>query len=130
VRYRLSGEPVFLTMCHCSECQRQSGSAFGMSMRVRRADIALTKGELKRFVRIADNGNPVGLCFCADCGCRIWHEPVEAGFVHIKPGTLDDTSLLQPRYESWTKRKHPWLHFDGIELSFETMPPSNSRTQL
>lgn len=127
IRYRLSGEPVFLTICHCSECQRQSGSAFGMSLRMRRGDVAVTKGELKRWTRIADNGNPVGLAFCSECGTRIWHEPADAQFLHIKPGTLDDTSQLHPRYESWTKRKHPWLHYDGIEMSFETMPPPRAR---
>jgi len=123
VRYRITGEPVFLTLCHCSECQRQSGSAFGMSMRVRRADVTLTRGELKHWVRTADSGNRVGLCFCAECGVRIWHEPSEAEFVHLKAGTLDDTSILKPQYEGWVKRKHAWLHCDGIRMSFETMPP-------
>lgn len=127
VRYQLTGEPVFLTICHCSECQRASGSAFGMSMRVRRVDIALVRGELKRWTRIADSGNPVGLAFCANCGTRIWHEPSGTEFIHLKPGTLDDTSQLRPKYEGWTRRKHPWLHYDGIELSFETMPPPRGR---
>jgi hypothetical protein len=123
VRYRLSGEPVFLTICHCSECQRQSGSAFGMSMRMRRSDVAVIQGELKHWERGADNGNTVGLAFCGQCGTRIWHEPMEREFVHIKPGTLDDTSSLAPRYQSYTLRKHDWLELSGIELSFETMPP-------
>jgi hypothetical protein len=128
VRYRLTGEPVFLTICHCSECQRQSGSAFGMSLRMRRADVEVTKGELKRWTRIADNGNPVGLCFCGDCGTRIWHEPAEPNFVHIKPGTLDDTSGLKPRYQSYTTRQHAWVKLDGIEMSFERMPPVRGKT--
>ncbi|HVY89277.1 MAG TPA: GFA family protein [Hyphomonadaceae bacterium] len=122
VRYRLTGEPVFLTICHCTECQRQSGSAFGMSMRMRREDVTVTRGELKSWTRIADNGNAVGLAFCANCGTRIWHEPAEPGFVHIKPGTLDDTSQLRPRYQSYTVRQHDWVKLDGIEMSFETMP--------
>jgi hypothetical protein len=123
VRYRVAGQPIFLTCCHCLECQRASGSAFGMSLRLKRTDIALTKGELKRYVRTADSGQPVGLCFCVDCGCRIWHEPSETEFVHLKPGTLDDPSVLKPQYEGWKKRKHAWLHLDNIIAGFDTVPP-------
>lgn len=129
VRYRLTGEPVFLTICHCTECQRQSGSAFGMSLRMRREDVTLTRGDLKSWTRIADNGNPVGLFFCATCGTRIWHEPAEHGFVHVKPGTLDDTSQLRPRYQSYTIRKHDWLDVTGIDMSFETMPAPGGKVQ-
>jgi len=130
IRYRLNGEPVFLTVCHCSECKRQSGSAFGMSLRMRWSDVAVT-GETKRWTRQADSGAVVVCAFCPICGTRVWHEPSEApGFVHIKPGTLDDFSALAPKYESWTLRKSPWLHFDGIEASFEKMPEPSRREQL
>ena len=39
VRYRLIGEPIFLAVCHCTDCKHQSGSAFGMSLRMRKADV-------------------------------------------------------------------------------------------
>src|SRR6185503_6909117 len=58
IRYRLTGEPVFLTICHCGECKRQSGSAFGMSMRMRWSDVEIT-GQPKRWVRPADSGATV-----------------------------------------------------------------------
>lgn len=122
IRYRLAGEPVFLTVCHCSECKRQSGSAFGMSLRMRWSDVETSGAKPKRWTRIADNGAPVVCAFCETCGTRVWHEPDAPGFVHIKPGTLDDFSTLAPKYESWTERKSPWLHFDGIEAAFERMP--------
>ena len=130
IRYRLNGEPVFLTVCHCSECKRQSGSAFGMSLRMAWSDVAIT-GEPRRWTRQAESGAVVVCAFCPICGTRVWHEPSEApGFVHIKPGTLDDFSALAPKYESWTLRKSSWLHFDGIEASFEKMPPASRREQL
>jgi hypothetical protein len=129
IRYRLNGEPVFLTICHCSECKRQSGSAFGMSLRMRRSDVEVT-GEPRRWTRSSDSGNPVVCAFCETCGTRVWHEPAVPGFVHIKPGTLDDFSTLAPSYESWTVRKSPWLRFDGIVASFERMPqPRNQEAE-
>jgi hypothetical protein len=53
----------------------------------------------------------------------MWHEPAGSGFLHIKPGTLDDSSKLAPRYEGWTKRKAPWLTIDGLKVSHYTQPP-------
>ncbi len=49
VRYRLEGPAGPLSVCHCRGCQRQSGSAFGMSLAVEPADFVLTAGSLKNF---------------------------------------------------------------------------------
>lgn len=128
VRYRVTGEPLYLTICHCLECQRQSGSAFAMSLRLRAADVQLIHGEPKTWTRPSDVGGPVACRFCATCGTRVWHEPsTPPGFIHIKSGTLDDPSQLAPQYESWTIRKHPWLAIAGLDTSFETQPPRRER---
>ena len=58
VRYTLTQDPVRLYACHCTECQRQSGSAFSMTMLVNEDGIDVT-GTLKEFVRISDKGNSV-----------------------------------------------------------------------
>jgi hypothetical protein len=124
IRYRITGEPVWLTVCHCNECKRQSGGAFGMSLRMREADVKLICGEPKRWVRPSDNAGPVICHFCGTCGTRLLHERAGSGFLRIKPGTLDDPSQLSPRFEGWTKRKAPWLTIEGLEASFEGQPPS------
>ena len=123
VRYRIVGKPLWLTVCHCNECKRQSGGAFGMSLRLREPDVALICGAPKRWTRPADGGGEVACAFCATCGTRLWHEPVGSGFMHIKPGTLDEPSQVPPRYEAWTRRKAPWLSIDGLDRSFEGQPP-------
>jgi hypothetical protein len=90
LRYLLTAEPVRVVACHCKECQRQSGSAFGLSMLVKRDSLSVT-GPTKRFTRVADSGNPNTGVFCPECGVRIYHVP---GYVQnmlvLKPGTLDD----------------------------------------
>jgi hypothetical protein len=129
VRYRITGAPVWLTVCHCNECKRQSGGAFGMSLRMRGADVTVVSGEPKRWTRSSDSGRLVICAFCGICGTRVWHEPAGSGFLHIKPGTLDEPSQLAPRFEAWTKRKAPWLTIDGLELSLEGQsPPGPPRT--
>jgi hypothetical protein len=93
VRYRLEGEPLGLGVCHCTECQKQSGSAFGMSLVVPEDAFRLLSGELKSFSVVCDSGRTKQCAFCPECGTRIHHRVFEAA-LSIKPGTLDDTSWL------------------------------------
>jgi hypothetical protein len=115
VRYVLTTEPIRVAACHCKECQRQSGSAFGMSMPVKRDGLTVT-GPTKKFSRIADSGNAVTGVFCADCGVRIYHALDTAqDVVALKPGTLDDTGWLQPSHFIWMKSAQGWVPVpDGV----------------
>jgi hypothetical protein len=128
IRYRLTGEPVWLAVCHCNDCKMQSGGAFGMSLRMHEVDVKLISGEPKCWTRPSDSGRLKKCYFCGTCGIRLWHEPAGSGFLHIKPGTLDDPSQLAPRSGGWTKRKAPWLTIDGLKTSYNTQPARKSIT--
>jgi hypothetical protein len=92
------------------ECQRQSGSAFGMSVIVPEAGFSLVQGTLKKWVRSSDSGRPVSCYFCPECGTRIYHQsPAYAGYVNVKAGVFDDTRWLKPSTSIWMARKQPWL---------------------
>jgi hypothetical protein len=109
VRYVLTNEPMRLVACHCKECQRQSGSAFGMSMLVKKDSLTVT-GLTKQFTRIADSGNENTGVFCPDCGVRIYHAPkFVQDVLSLKPGTLDDTSWLRPEHFIWMKSAQGWV---------------------
>jgi hypothetical protein len=112
VRYRIDAEPLRLAVCHCTDCQRQSGSAFGMSLLVASDSFRLLKGRLKTFSVVCDSGRTKHCAFCPDCGTRIYHQIVER-VVSVKPGTLDDTSWLAPAAHYWTGRKQPWFEIAG-----------------
>lgn len=118
VRYRVEGRPLTLAVCHCTECQRQSGSAFGMSLMVPSETFRLTAGSLSRFTTVCDSGRTKECAFCALCGTRIYHRVLET-VLSIKPGTLDDTSWLDPDAHYWTKRKQPWVAIPEGVRSFE-----------
>ena len=109
VRYVLTTEPIRLVACHCKECQRQSGSAFGMSMPVAKDSLTVT-GPTKQFTRIADSGNEVAGVFCPECGVRIYHVLKSVQDVlSLKPGTLDDTSWLRAGHFVWMKSAQGWV---------------------
>ena len=122
IRYRLSGEAIALSVCHCTECQRQSGSAFGMSL-IMPKDACHIVGTLKTFTRSSESGRPVTCAFCPECGTRIYHEPRYLdGVLNFKPGTLDDTSALRPSLEVWTTRKQAWIELPADLRSYEGQP--------
>jgi hypothetical protein len=104
-----------VNVCHCSECQRQSGSAFGMSMMVPQANLVV-EGTLKSFTRSSASGRPLSCHFCPECGTRIYHVPSYAhGVLNVKPGTLDDPSWLRPGTHFWTSSRQPWVTLpDGV----------------
>lgn len=127
LRYRINGEPLTLYACHCTECQSQSASAFGLSLWVRRSDLEILSGDLKVWDRPADSGKRTYCSFCPNCGSRIHHAgTLESEVVSMKAGSLDDTSGLRPVGHIWVRSKQPWVAIDrGPDaLVFEKEPPS------
>ena len=121
--YRVEGEPVAVGICHCTQCQKQSGSAFGMSCIVQKEAFRLLSGSPKTFTRTSDSGRPVACAFCPDCGTRIYHETRWLdGVLNIKPGTFDDTSFLRPQAQIWTAKKQGWVELPSEIRSFEGQP--------
>jgi hypothetical protein len=106
VRYECAGEPFGLFVCHCSECRKQSGSAFGMSLPIPRSGFRITKGEARFWTRFGDSGRPIRCAFCSDCGTRLWDEP-EPEIVVIKAGSLDEPVDMAKAIHIWTSRKMP-----------------------
>ena len=110
VAYKVTAEPDMLIVCHCTDCQKQSGSAFGLVMVVPEGGFELTRGAVKTFDGVAASGKAKQGAFCPDCGCRIYHKnEARPGKISIRAGTLDDTSGLQPQAHIWTKSKQPWV---------------------
>ena len=123
VRYALAAAAMPPVICHCTECQKQTASAFGMTLPVLRRDLELLSGELKEWRRRADSGRSLACFFCPDCGTRVYHSSsMGPEYWHLKPGTLDDTSWLEPVAQVWTKSAQPWLRLAKDLASFPGQP--------
>jgi hypothetical protein len=108
VRYASEGEPLGLYVCHCRECQKQSASAFGMSLTVPRAGFRVVSGTPHSWTRPADSGARIACFFCPTCGSRLWHEKDAASaYLNIKPGSLDEPIDVSQAIHVWTSRKLP-----------------------
>lgn len=122
VRYLVSGKPLAVVVCHCKSCQRQSGSAFGMSMLFAPDQFVCESNELSSYQRTADSGATMHRHFCRTCGTTIFTRKPNASYVILKPGTLDDTSEVRPTIQLWTRRKQSWLQLPQLQ-GFEEQPP-------
>ena len=125
IRYQITGDPQTLYACHCLDCQKQSSSAFGLSLWVLPNDFKLLSGELSFWSTLADDGTEKRCAFCDQCGSRIYHAFDDGSPFSIKAGSLDDTTWLEPVAHIWTKRAHNWLDLQRSgNPCYETEPES------
>lgn len=125
VTYRCDAEPLGSAICHCTDCQRQTGAPFSLALVVPRTALEITGDSVARFETINEvNGKPRERLFCSNCGSPIVSLPSELPDVAaLKAGTLDEPVVDQPKFEIWCRSKQPWLELGGPERTrFETVP--------
>ena len=112
VRYEISGEPLAVVICHCKNCQKQSGSTFSINIIGQSEQIEI-QGNLSTYADTNDSGDPVNRNFCENCGSPIFSEVLSQGnLIALKVGTLDDTSDIEPQTQFWCISKQNWLSLD------------------
>ncbi len=113
VTYRCDGEAMATLLCHCTDCQRQTGTAFSIVVGVDRESLHI-EGQLGTFTTIGeDTGEAVKRQFCVSCGSPIVSLPdATPDLAFIKAGTLDDNSWLEPEMEIWARSAHPYVQKD------------------
>ena len=109
VRYTANASPEFVSLCHCTDCQKHTGSAYAIGIRLPKTALQLL-GTVKTFSSLGDSGNPILRYFCPTCGSSIYDEPTaRPGKINLNAGTLDDPkSLAAPTLEIWCDSALPW----------------------
>lgn len=111
------GEPVRISICHCLDCQRRTGSVFGTQARFPRDQVSAIEGQATAFTRVADSGGHVTSHFCPHCGSTVYLT-LEAlpGFVAVAVGAFADPGFPPPRHSIYEARRHPWVALvDDVE---------------
>lgn len=110
IRYRAQGAPVVVAQCHCSNCRKQSGSAFSVNLLFKK-DVVSHDGDLTVYEDTETlSGNPVLRKFCGRCGSPIFSETTDGrGMLVVKAGTLDDPAPFAPTVSIWTATALPWV---------------------
>lgn len=122
VRYSADADPAFVGVCHCTDCQKFTGSAFSTVVAVPAAALKIT-GTLKTFTKPGDSGKPIHRRFCPECGSGIMDEAdAMPGVAILNAGTLDDASWVKPLSEIYCDSAQPWVHLGGDQKRFAKMP--------
>ena len=117
------GEPRRISVCHCTDCQRRTGSVFGIAAFYDRGSVTC-KGTSRAFTRDSASGRSVTFYFCNQCGSSVYWEPARMpDLVGVAVGAFGDPDFPRPEQSVWTKDKHPWVSLpDGIP-TFDVGPP-------
>ena len=120
----VTGEPVRVSVCHCLDCQKRSGSAFAAQARWPEEQFQ-TEGKSKTWTHFADSGNKASFHFCPDCGSDVYYE-IDGKFddkfndlVAVPVGAFDDPYFAGPAFSVWESRKHDWVEIVGPDVEHD-----------
>lgn len=135
VRYRVTGEPIFVNNCHCSQCQHQTGSTSVVNAFFEAERIELASGTLSENTVTGGSGGPHIIVRCAACGVAMWSHYVRLGRLGLglRVGTLDDPGSVTPDAVIFVAEKMPWValpegipHFDRAYDFAQVLPPERT----
>ena len=116
VTFTADGDAIVQAVCHCTDCQRQTGDPFSVIVGVPRESFSAEGSTLSCYSTVGtDHGGETQRNFCSACGSPVFSvAAVMPEVVFIKAGALDDASWVQPSVEAWTSSAQPWApRFEG-----------------
>ncbi|HML07863.1 MAG TPA: GFA family protein [Xanthobacteraceae bacterium] len=114
LRLACEGEPARISMCHCLECQRRTGSVFSNQAWFDRQQITSISGNASEFRRTSDSGNALTFRFCPVCGSTVyWEAEGFPGLIAVAVGSFADPSFPAPKHSVWERRRHHWVPVFG-----------------
>jgi hypothetical protein len=125
ITYEAHIDPDKILICHCTDCQTLSGSAFRVVAYTREDAFKLLSGELKLYVKTSESGNKRPQSFCPECGAPIYATAVGAGpkVYALRVGSIRQRDQLAPNVQVWSRSAQPWATHIGSMRKFEKQPP-------
>jgi hypothetical protein len=111
VRYRMLTAPMFVHCCHCTWCQRESGSAFALNALIEADRVELLQGPVDVVATPSNSGKGQKISRCPTCRVAVWSNYAGAGDAlrFIRVGSLDEAYRLKPDIHIYTSTKQPWV---------------------
>jgi hypothetical protein len=119
ITYEADVDPERTSICHCTDCQRLTGTAFRVSVPASQENYRITKGTPKVYVKTADSGARRAQAFCGECGSHLYSTSAGEGpkVYAIRAGTARQREELVPRKEIWHQSALGWLpRFEATEI--------------
>jgi len=121
VRYELTNNPLFVHCCHCTWCQRESGSAFALNALIETTEVNITAGQPVLVKTPSESGQGQLMARCPDCQLALWsHYGGRNTLISfIRVGTLDHPDLAPPDIHIYTRSQQPWLSIPETAIQCE-----------
>jgi len=119
---RCTGEPVRISVCHCLDCKKRSGSAFSAQARWPEAQVEIS-GEARTWERVADSSHRATYRFCPHCGSTVTYV-LEGwpGTIAVPIGGFADPDFPAPGFSVYEHRQHPWVAILGDDVEHSSSP--------
>jgi hypothetical protein len=127
IRYRLKARPIVVHCCHCTWCQRESGSAFAVNAVIEASQVELLSAAPVPKTLPSASGEGQVFWRCAGCGVTLWSNYPQSGpKIHfVRVGTLDEPARVPPDIHIYTSTKQPWVILpDGVPATAEFYNPA------
>ena len=110
-RYRAEVDPGAVIICHCTDCQTLSGSAYRTVVPALEGSFEVLRGELKIYVKTAENGSRRAQSFCPECGTPIYSAPDDEAstFFGLRVGSITQRDRLVPGSQYWCRSAQSWV---------------------
>jgi hypothetical protein len=114
VRFEIDAQPVSSSYCHCTRCQRRTGTAASANARLEDGSLRIVAGE--ELVRAYQPADGWAKCFCSVCGSALWSLDAATGARSIRLGVLDEDPGIRPQWRQFVAYAAPWepLPEDGL----------------
>lgn len=113
VRYRMTDSPLFVHCCHCTWCQRETGTAFALNALIEAEKVVVLSGEPEMIHTPSASGDGQEIVRCPDCKVALWSHyggNLLAKFVRV--GTLDEPNHCPPDIHIFTSTRQDWVVLD------------------
>jgi hypothetical protein len=102
-------DPAAASICHCTDCQKLSGSPYRASVRAEAGQFRIVAGQPATYIKTAASGNRRAQGFCPKCGSPIFSTAMEQPAPHmLRIGILDQRAQIAPRRRIWCESELAW----------------------
>ena len=109
ISYEAVVDPARVGICHCTDCQVLTGSAYRVVVPTAKDDFRLLSGTPTIYVKTADSGMKRAHAFCPKCGAPVYATAVENPQSYsLRVGALSQRAELVPRAQQWNRSAVPW----------------------
>ena len=114
VAFEAEVDPETVRICHCTDCQKMSGSLFRANIQADGETFRLVRGEPKIYIKTADSGTKRAQAFCGDCGTGLYAtSPTNPTSYGLRVGVITQRAAFKPRHQIWCQSELPWTQEVG-----------------